>query len=312
VDRNAPERWSEAAVVKRAIETREVITLDAGGIHLQGTYHRCEGDLPDSPQGRNQNSRIGVLFVNSGFLPRAADGNSAVYWADSFAKCGYPSFRFDLPGLGDSEGDLPVRMLEFVHLVNAGRYAPLLSTAAKNLTKRFNLLGVVVVGLCAGAVSAIYTAAASTEVKGLVLLDPYFHLQQASTNGLSLPTHMRNLFDRLRYLGLLLLGKKLPRNANLPLIRCWNQLVSAGVPMLVLTPSAPKVKAGEFDYLHHPTAQHSRRIIVKHIERTNHSFVKGPGKEAVRTHTEQWLGTWFPSVKNASNVHLKTRVAINA
>lgn len=291
-----------------AIETREVITIEAGGFRLQGTYHYAEEFQESSPC---RNNRIGILFLNSGFLPRAADGDSAVYWADAFSKCGYPSFRFDLPGLGDSDGDLPVLMLDFVHLVNDGRYAPLLSTLTKNLTKRFNLLGVVVVGLCAGAVSAIYTAAESTEIKGLVLLDPYFHLKQANASSHGMRAHMRGLFDRLRYFGLLVLGNRLPRNANLPLIRCWKRLVSTGVPMLVMMPSATKPKAGEFDYLRH-FSQRSDRVVVKRIERTNHSFVKGPGKEAVRTYVEKWLADCFPLAEDGAERSLAARVALNA
>ena len=297
--------------MKEVIESREVITLDAGGILLRGTYHRCEGELPDSPPAPSKSNRIGVLLLNSGFLPRAAFGDSAVYWADSFAKCGYPSFRFDLPGLGDSEGNLPVQMLDLVHLVNAGRYAPLLSTAAKSLTARFNLFGVVVMGLCAGAVSAIYTAAASTEVKGLVLLDPYFYLQQAGTNRYRVRAHMSNLFNNLKHFSLFSCTKKVPRNANLALIRCWTRLASAGVPMLVLTASTSKPEVGEFDYLFQLTSQYSR-IIVKHIERTDHSFVKAPGKAATRAQIEEWLADYFPLARNGATACLRARAAINA
>ena len=312
MDRSAPRHPSDGAAVKGTIETREIITLDAGGISLCCTYHRCQGDVPDFSLGRNQNNRIGVLILNSGFLPRAASGNSAVYWADSFATRGYPSFRLDLPGLGDSPGDLPVQYVDFVHLVDAGHYAPLLCTVTKSLTERFNLLGVVVMGLCAGAVSAIYAAAASTQVKGLVLMAPYFHLQLESTDRHAVHAHMRNLCDRLKYFGRRVLKNKLPRNANLPLIRCWNRVVSAGVPMLVLTATTPRPGLGEFDYLLQPTAQRSRRIIVKCIERTDHSFVKAPGKEAARTHIEEWLADCFPSAEDVANGRRRTRVALKS
>ena len=124
-------------------------------------------DLTKTGRARGQPNRIGVVFLNHGFLPRTAPGDSAVYWADSFASCGYPSFRFDLPGLGDSDGDVPAQMLDFI---NAGGYAPVLSATVKELVERFNLSGIVIMGHCAGAVTALYTAAAATkECKGLVL-----------------------------------------------------------------------------------------------------------------------------------------------
>jgi pimeloyl-ACP methyl ester carboxylesterase len=44
------------------------------------------------------------------------------------------------------------------------------------LVKRFGLSGVVFFGHCAGAVSALYAGAASSDCKGLILLDPYFHV----------------------------------------------------------------------------------------------------------------------------------------
>src|ERR1700690_2549332 len=132
------------AMVNRAIETRELITVDVGGICVRGTYHKSHED----GSGLGTANRIGVVFLNHGFLPRAAPGDSAVYWADSFASCGYPSFRFDLPGLGDSDGDIPAQMLDFI---NTGGYAPILSATVKELVERFNLSGVVTMGHCAGA-----------------------------------------------------------------------------------------------------------------------------------------------------------------
>jgi len=292
--------------VKGAIETREVITVADRGISLRGTYHKVQEDISSSLLGPNERDHIGMLFLNPGFLPRAADGDSAIYWAESFAKAGYPSFRFDLPGLGDSDGDVPVEMIDFAHLVNTGHYAPTLSALAKSITKRFNLLGVVVVGHCAGAVSAIYAAAASNEIKGLVLLDPYFHLARKSTTirktlrfwvpRYRLAGHLSDIYDRLKYYRLLLAGHRLPNNANVSLIRCWNQLASAGLPTIIFTAPKPKPKEGEFDYFRYLNLKSdgSRHVVVKHIEGTNHSFVKGTGKQAFLKHTEQWLSNCFP------------------
>lgn len=252
-------------------------------------------------------NRVGIVFLNPGFMPRAASGDAAVYWADAFARCGYPAFRIDLPGLGDSAGDLPVEVADFVSLVNVGHYAPLLSSAVKELAERFKLPGMVVVGHCAGAVSAIYTAAASNEVKGLVLLDPYFYLGvQESTNLRErfrlwvtrnrLAGYISTTYGRLKNFGGFLRGTRFPKNANLQLIRCWNQVALAGLAILVLKAPTPTLSAEEFDYLPYLQRMSHRRdgIAVRDIGGTDHAFVKGPGKEAVREHTEQWLSTHFP------------------
>jgi pimeloyl-ACP methyl ester carboxylesterase len=255
----------------------------------------------------NESNRIGVFFVNSGFHPRAAAGDGAVYWADSFAKCGYPSFRLDLPGLGDSDGDSPLKVADFTHRVNAGRYAPVLSNAIRKLTERFNLSGVVIVGHCAGAVSAIYAAAVSHDVKGLVLLEPYFHGKELESTTIRkefrrwvphnrMAEYLSVIYDRLKYFRRLVKRNELPRNANLPLIRCCNQLASVGLPILVLQAPALNPRVGNFDYVRYVqlTSHLNQRIEVKYIEGTNHAFVKGPGKVAVGRHTEQWLRAYFP------------------
>lgn len=293
--------------MKGTIEKREIITVASGGFNLRGTYHRPQTERCDSLPSVHENDRVGVLFLNSGFQPRAASGDAAVYWADSFAKCGYPAFRFDLPGLGDSDGDLAVELLDFVELVNCGRYAACLSSAMKSITERFNLSGVVIVGHCAGAVSAVYAAAANHDVKGLVLLDPYFHREAQESTAIReefrhwvsrnrVAGYLSNLYDQLKYFRLRVGGSGLPRNANLSLIRCWNQLASAGLPMLVLKAPGPNPRVGDFDYLRHiqQTSYPDQGMDVKHVEGTNHAFVKGQGKEAVRRHTENWLRAHFP------------------
>jgi pimeloyl-ACP methyl ester carboxylesterase len=267
--------WS--AVLKLATETREIVTVAIDGKCLRGTHHRS---LKRSTPARSERCRrIGVLFPNSGVMPRAATGDSAVYWADSFAAAGYPSFRFDLEGLGDSDGQAPTRVLDFLARVNTGSYAPQICSIATSISDRFDLSSVLLVAHCGGTVSAVYAAAASKEVKGLVLMDPYFHLQEVGGH--------RALSG--------VAENGLPSNANLPLIDCWNHLSSSGIPLLVLTAPSFKAKGGGFDFLDHLLSTSDRgHIAVQPIEDTPHSFAEGPGKEAVRKHVENWLDAWFP------------------
>lgn len=268
--------------MKRSTETREVISLIVGGMCLRGTYHRSQASFITDAGMAGPTPRIGILFPNSGVLPRAATGDSAVYWADSFARCGYPSFRFDLQGLGDSEGHAPERVLDFLARVNSGSYAPQVSAITKGIVDRFDLSAVVLVAHCAGTVSAVLAAAACNEVRGLVLLEPYFHLQEFKLQRGSMRVQ----------------GDGLPSNANLPLIACWQGLESRGIPMLTLTARAPSLRGtgGEFDYVSYlqSNAHHKSRMVVRAIEGTSHSFAEGPGKEGVRKHVEQWLQDWFP------------------
>jgi pimeloyl-ACP methyl ester carboxylesterase len=268
---------SREAEVKRAIETREIITLAADGACIRGTYHPPQSTVAASEPDEGQ--RIGIVFPNSGVLPRAATGDSAVYWADSFARAGYRTFRLDFEGLGDSGGDVPKTLLDFVSRVHAGRYVSSFSAAIKVIVYRFKLSGVVIVAHCAGTISALYTAAVSKYVKGVVLLDPYFHLQEFTPH--NRPTSHPDT--------------GLPSNANLRLIDCWNQVASAGIPIIVLTATSFRANTHEFDYLSYlqTASLQSQRITVEAITGTPHSFAEGTGKEAVRRHIEAWLTHYF-------------------
>ena len=307
--------------MKRAIETRESITVVSGGVRLQGTYHR-----PARP-AMEEKRRVGVLFPNSGVLPRAAGGDAAVYWADWLAASGYPSFRFDLPGLGDSDRDPAAEGIDFQAHADAGGYAPWLAAIASDLVERFNLAGVIVVGHCSGAVTALFAAAATRRIVGLILLDPYFHVQQDSEvqtalnnwnkrvfrsldggwaarlklreAGVKVLSGLRKIYHRLNGNRLLVRRKKLPGSANLPLIRCWNQLASAGVPMLILRSPSYAPKAGGFDYIDYLQRRSPRGscMSLEPVEGASHAFAERQSREAVGKCTERWLQACFPIPK---------------
>jgi pimeloyl-ACP methyl ester carboxylesterase len=292
-----------------AIEERELIVLDGLGDRIQGTFHRPADWRSRSSASRTFQDRPGVLFLNSLSLPRAASGDSAVHWAGAIAAKGLPSFRIDLPGLGDSEGQSSTDLLDFI---NAGGLAPAAVAAIQQLVERFGLSGAVLFGHCAGSVSAVYAAAASKNCKGLILLDPYFHLPQAKRprvrEGLSdwarrsaIGGFLSNLYDRARKFLLLLRGSQPPGNANAQLLARWKQLASTGVPILLL--KAPGIKAqgakprvGEFDYIDHVVklAGRKSRVRVEFVECADHSFANREGREAVQLHIEQWLAALFP------------------
>jgi pimeloyl-ACP methyl ester carboxylesterase len=294
--------------VNPAIETREAIGVAIDGIWLRGTYHKPGGAGSTSVTDAGKNACPGLLFLNHGFLPRAAPGDSAAYWGDLFAERGYPSFRFDLPGLGDSGGEPPAQMLE---MVNRGDYAPVVSAIVKELVARYHLPGMVIVGHCAGSVTALFTAPVTKEVKGLVLTDPYFFLPRDRTkirvelSQWSSWSRFGALVSAIYYLTKhmrLLLGRnRPPRNANLPLLRCWNQAASAGLPLLVLKAPALKSRGlkprmGEFDYLGYlQSMSGGSRVCVQFIEGTNHSFADAKGRAAVRQNIAAWLDNYFPA-----------------
>ena len=255
------------------------------------------------------NGRVGVLFVNSLSLPRAASGDSAVHWANGVAALGYPAFRIDLPGIGDSAGHASTDLLD---RINAGELAPVTDAAIKELVSRFGLSGIVVFGHCAGSVSAVYAGAAARDCKGLILLDPYFHLPQAKRPKLreelsgwarrsKVGGSLSNLYDRAKNLAMKTRGGGPPGNANKQLLGCWKHVASAGMPVLLL--KAPGIKAqgtkprvGEFDYIEYVLKLAGRRNCVSaaFVEGADHSFANRAGRVAVQSHIAEWLAMHFP------------------
>jgi len=295
--------------MRDAIETRELIVLEGLGDRLQGTFHRPADRRFDSSSPPAGKDRIGVLFLNSLSLPRASSGDSAVHWAEAIARHGFPSFRVDLPGLGDSEGRASTDLLDFI---NGGGYVRAAQDAVKQLVDRFELTGMVLFGHCAGSVSSVYAAAASRDCKGLILLDPYFHLPQARRPKVRqelsdwarrsmIGRKLSNGYDRARNLLLKLRGSLPPANANTALLLRWKQLAATGVPILLL--KAPGIKAhgsrprvGEFDYIDHVVqlAGRKSRVEVQFVGCADHSFANREGRRAVQRHIEDWLSAHFP------------------
>ena len=159
---------------KRA-DSRELITLDGDGVLLHATYH-----IEARDQARPQTS-VAVVFFNALFCPRSSTGDAAVHLATAFAARGYPSFRLDLPGLGDTYGEIPNDLVKFT---NEGGFGFVGASKIRELVSSRGFPGVVVFGHCAGAASAIYAAANSKDCRGLILTDPTFHLPKALTPSL--------------------------------------------------------------------------------------------------------------------------------
>lgn len=299
------------------VEGRELITLSRLGPVVHGTYHRpgeSRAEIADE-------KRLGILFLNSLSLPRAATGDSSVYWADRFAASGYPSFRIDLPGLGDSDGNLPQDLLGFI---NSGGFKLAAAQKVREVVETFNLSGVILLGHCAGAVSALLAASKCRECKGLILLEVYFHLPQTVRPAIrrklsdwALKSQVgriaSDVYHQLKEIHLRLRGERLPENANLSLIKCWKEVVPTGLPILLLKAPArkavgTKARTGEFDYLEHvlKIAGSRSQVTVKFAEGADHSFANRLGRKAVEQHAEDWLRSYFPCADTQLTSELPT------
>lgn len=134
------------------------MTFLSGAHHLVGILH--EPLISAAP-------RRGVLFLSQGIQPKAGSARSYVRLARYLAARGFWAFRFDFPGLGDSEGELPECHLEGF----APEVTRAVTTAAiHTFCQEARLEDIVLYGLCAGARTALQAASVDERVTGLALL----------------------------------------------------------------------------------------------------------------------------------------------
>jgi hypothetical protein len=297
--------------MKETIETRELIVLDGLDVIIRGTYHKAYDDCDRTQPQRIGRGSIGILFLNSPSPTRAAHGDSAVYWADSFAECGYPSFRLDLPGFGDSEENLSTEMLNFPNPKGCPSIA---SVKIRELVTRFDLEGVVIVDQCPSSVGTIYAAASSPECKGLVLMDPCLDLPQAIRSAIR--QHPRDFTSqRCRRLSSAIYSSQTqphfsPSGSNSPEIaNCCpplrsNEMALTGLPILIFRAPDRKAKLNEFDQFDYlvDLASRETQVVINVLDTAHHSFASQLGRMTVRRRTEAWLKTCFPLVPQKGRI----------
>lgn len=124
------------------------------GIYTNGTKAATENNTPT------------VMFLNSGLLHRAGPFRLYVDLARKLSVLGFPVFRFDLSGIGDSEK----------HRDNRSREEQILSDikeAMDFLAMRKDAQRFVVMGLCTGADNAHKISVRDERICGAVFLDGY-------------------------------------------------------------------------------------------------------------------------------------------
>ncbi|MCP3104962.1 hypothetical protein LZ198_39465 [Myxococcus sp. K15C18031901] len=303
---------------------RELIQLDVKGHRLWGTYH---------PPASGPRRPVGVLFFNPGHVPRAGHGDLAVLAADRLAAQGFPCFRVDLPGLGDSAGALPDTTAELYQRVCQGGFVEVAGAARAELLRRYGLEGMVMGGLCGAATTALLLADQEPErTRGLFMFEPEFYLSEqeahatrdeaegqgsVSTRGrlgrvtsklFSYWGWMRMLtreneyarlfrfvpFPRQKVLDWLMDWGSLPAVANVPLVRAWQRAVERGMPLLVITAEG-KLRDVFFARIHRAALPD---LSYPHLRRlrlagTNHIFTTGGAIAACVEQLSHWATEHF-------------------
>jgi pimeloyl-ACP methyl ester carboxylesterase len=274
---------------------RTSLTWRILGENLVGTCHAPTparaGELSSAPS-------VGVLLVNAGSAPRSGNSDLSVQIGDRLALRGFPVFRFDLRGLGDSSGPTPVDVDSFRNEVLAGRNDEAVVALIERLQLELGLERVIVGGLCGAALPSVRALQAGrASPAGLILLEPNFRVPAQEESARPVRALLRSLSRRL--------GHKLPSDVNEPLVTLWLDGIARGVRSLV-------VVAGEED-----TERYVARILESmpdrapdavacvRVPQTNHLFTRGRGRDGVLSAVERWMTENFsenaePAVQAAS------------
>lgn len=286
---------------------RSCIQFKVNGHWLRGACHE-----PSQPGG------VGVLYGNSGWLPRSGRGDLSVRLADVQAREGYWAFRFDMPGLGDSDGELPAEAARLLNMIQVGDHGPFTCGLAAELKKRYGLEKIILAGHCGSAMSAVYASLLDSAdvVSGLILMDMVFDaipkeaLQNGNQKKASVLAKARGVARKLvhntpggdklqafyrhtKRAVEQMKGMDIPANSNTRLMDAWRKVMAKRLPTLVISarhPTAPP----KFDYLSYLKIQQQPGITALTVEGTTHSFLEGNGGAIVQSHCQNWLRENFP------------------
>lgn len=139
------------------------IVFECNGERLVGIVHGVDPSQ----------ARVGVLVVVGGPQYRAGSHRQFVLMARDFAQAGYPAFRFDYRGMGDSDG--ASRSFESVG-------DDIRSAIDTFFTSAPQLQGVVLWGLCDAASACLMYASADERVRAVIIVNPWVHTEQGAAN----------------------------------------------------------------------------------------------------------------------------------
>ena len=248
-----------------------------------------------------------IVVLNTGVIHRVGHHRMYVTMARALAAAGYPAFRFDLSGIGDSDlRDDALSPLEsaVADIKEALDWIETTSGAAR----------VVLVGLCSGADQSVAYAHTDDRVVGLVLLDPsipatwrhYLHyvaprltrieswvqLLTFRSQTLQLWAH-RNL-ERLR------LGRKPPQSHGSDQLErgsiasCYQGAVDNGVRILAVFTGEPTRQTYREQMLEAlPNVRFGDRLQLEYLVRSDHTFILASDRIWLTALTLSWLSVGY-------------------
>lgn len=308
--------------------TRHVLNIDVPSARLVGTAHLPQLlDEAGQPDANCDRHRVGVLLINPGPAPRAGNSDLSVHICDALAADGFLAFRFDMPGVGDSPGSAPLEVETYWQEVLQGRNDLPLLDLLSELRKQFSLDGLIVGGLCAGAVTAIRCAEIDErDIAGLLLLEPNFRLTVDPSAGASeemlkharqgRPSKVRHALSLRKWLYFLtgdniaskvcmpirplllkaltkIIGHSLPQETNVQMVMSWSRVIRMEIPTLALTAAGKIEEAYCLRILDSVPPVIAQNVFVEGVPDTNHILTAGRAREYVTNAVRNWARQQF-------------------
>ncbi len=239
------------------VRTPEIpISFFCGGDRLYGIVHRT-----------NHVSRRGILMVAGGPQYRVGSHRQFVLLARAWAQQGIPVMRFDLRGMGDSEG----------RQVPPGESGADIASAIGAFTSNIKGLEEVIIwGLCDGATRALLYAPKDSRISGLVLVNPLINKRRRGA---------RSAYSRV--LGFI--------NFVIPSLsdRMADNLKDFKKDVMLIL-SGKDIVASEFKMTVSASRRWQRLLCAEHVTRydlpeANHVFSKQEWREQVSAWTIRWF-----------------------
>ena len=132
------------------------------GLRLVGMLHE------PAAAGRKD---LAVVLLSPGVKTRVAPHRLYNKMAAALTAQGLTVLRFDFYGLGDAEGEVPLRLLRDLYgSVALGRYVNDTKDALDWLSRTYGYSRVVAGGLCGGALTALLTASGDPRIAGIIAI----------------------------------------------------------------------------------------------------------------------------------------------
>jgi len=155
---------------------RPISFRNKGGQMICGIAH-----IPDIEEKKHI-FKIGINLLNPGIKYRVAPNRLNVKISRLLCSKGYHVFRFDPPGIGDSEGELPnnTPIPDIFESIQKGRFVDDIIETNNFISKTFDLNRIILIGNCGGAITSLLVSRLDERVSDLCLIDVPVNLRAAN------------------------------------------------------------------------------------------------------------------------------------